>query len=58
VTVAGTGGQASAAWSSDTAPEHVQSATLIVLEDLYERRPIQWDALDPLLKRARDPALA
>lgn len=58
VLTAGTGGTASAAWSTETVPRHVHAATLLVLEDLYERRPIDWDAQRLLLERSRDPALA
>jgi Phage gp6-like head-tail connector protein len=58
-------GQASAAgtvsspaWTDTTAPDNVIAATLYVLEDLYERRPINWEIVRDLLVGLRDPALA
>lgn len=58
VTVAGTGGTAFAEWTDVTVPPLVQAAVLLVLEDLHERRPIDWDAQRRLLERSRDPAFA
>jgi hypothetical protein len=48
----------SAVWTEDTAPDNVSAAVLCVLEDLYERRPINWDIVRDLLVGLRDPALA
>jgi len=45
-------------WTDATAPGNVSAAILCVLEDLYERRPIQWDLVGGLLVGLRDPALA
>ena len=39
-------------------PLDVQAAVLVVLDDLYERRPIQWDVVNGLLVGIRDPAVA
>jgi hypothetical protein len=65
VTVAGTGGLALVAWTPDTAPGQVQSATLLMLGHLYEHRGDDpdtddklWAAIDRLLMRSRDPAYA
>jgi hypothetical protein len=58
VTTAGSGGTATVAWDSDTVPQPVQAAILFALEDLFERRPIDWDVQRRLLERSRDPALA
>lgn len=58
VTVAGTGGMATVEWTSTTVPNRVQAATLLVLEDLHEHRPIDWEAQRRLLERSRDPAFA
>jgi hypothetical protein len=65
VPVAVTVGQSSAAgtvssavWTDATVPDNVSAATLYVLEDLYERRPINWDIVRDLLVGLRDPALA
>jgi len=55
-TAAGT--VSSAVWTESTTPGNVSAATLCVLEDLYERRPIQWDLVRDLLVGLRDPALA
>jgi hypothetical protein len=58
VTVAGTGGTVTELWTPDSVPRHIHAATLLVLEDLHEHRPIDWDAQFALLARSRDPALA
>lgn len=58
VTVAGTGGTATVAWTPDTVTETVRTAVLLTLEDLHERRPIDWVSLTRLLERSRDPAFA
>lgn len=58
VTVAGTGGIATVQWTSTTVPNRVHAATLLVLEDLHEHRPIDWEAQRRLLERSRDPAFA
>lgn len=58
VTVGGTGGSATVTWTPTNVPRRVHAATLLVLEDLYERRPIDWDVQRRLLERSRDPALA
>lgn len=55
---AAAGTVSSAAWTDVTAPGNVGAATLWVLEDLYERRPINWDVVRDLLVGLRDPALA
>jgi hypothetical protein len=55
-TAAGT--VSSPAWTDTTAPDNVMAAVLYVLEDLYERRPINWDVVRDLLVGLRDPALA
>lgn len=65
VPVSVTVGQAAAAgtvgapiWTDDTVPLNVLAATLVVLEDVHGRRPINWEAVSALLMRFRDPALA
>jgi hypothetical protein len=58
VTTAGSGGTATVAWDVNTVPQPVQTAILLVLEDLFEHRPIDWDVQRRLLERSRDPALA
>lgn len=65
VTVAGTGGTATVAWTESTVPAHVQAAVLLMLTHLYEKRGDDpssdeqlWQAVERLLMRARDPALA
>lgn len=52
--------QAVAGWSDGTVtvPGNVEAAVLIVMEDLYERRPINWDSVGRLLVGMRDPAVA
>lgn len=52
--------QANAGWSdgSVTVPSNLQAATLFILEDLYEHRPIDWTVIERLLVSYRDPALA
>lgn len=64
--------QADPAWTDTTVPLPVQAAMLIMLTHLYEHRgddmtptptgstPDEdvWNAIDRLLKRSRDPALA
>jgi hypothetical protein len=49
-----------AGWSDGSVevPGNVQAAVLCVIEDLYERRPINWDVVRTLLVTLRDPALA
>jgi len=47
-----------ATYTETTLPGAVKSGILITLEDLYERRPINWEALSLLLMRSRDPAVA
>lgn len=58
VTTAGTGGTADVAWTETTVPNVVLAAVLFVLEDLYERRPINWTEIRSRLERSRDPAFA
>jgi hypothetical protein len=58
VTVAGAGGTATVEWTPATVPMQVHAAVLLVLEDLYERRPIDWEVQRRLLERSRDPAFA
>lgn len=58
VTVAGTGGVATMEWTPTTVPKRVRAAVLLVLEDLFEHRPIDWEAQRRLLERSRDPAFA
>ena len=65
VTVAGTTGTATVAWSDLTAPGQVQAAVLLMLTHLYERRGDDmktdedvWQAIGRLLMRSRDPAFA
>lgn len=60
-----TAGQTSAAgtvstptWTLATVPSPVAAGILLVLEDLYERRPIGWESIGALLIRYRDPAVA
>lgn len=55
----------SPAWTDSTAPQPVQSAILLMLTHLYENRGDNmqldeslWKAVDRLLVRSRDPALA
>ena len=55
-TAAGTVGLAN--YTEATLPGAVKSGILLALEDLYERRPIDWDNLSLLLMRSRDPAVA
>jgi hypothetical protein len=57
--------QAVAGWTADpptvTVPGNVEAATLVLLEDLYEHRPIDLKEGSPvwcLLVGMRDPALA
>jgi hypothetical protein len=50
--------QADDAWTTATVPGDVSASILLVLEDLYERRPINWEAIGRLLVGRRDPALA
>jgi hypothetical protein len=52
-------------WTADTAPGQVQAATLLMLGHLHENRgddmepdPMVWQAIERLLMRSRDPALA
>jgi hypothetical protein len=54
-----------ATWNSDTAPAPVQAATLLVLGHLHENRGDDmepdanlWMAIERVLMRSRDPALA
>lgn len=65
VTTAGTGGVAATPWTDATVPFQVQSAILLVLTHLYERRgddmapdSALWEAVGRLLVRSRDPAVA
>ena len=65
VTVAGTGGTAMVEWTPDTAPQQVIAAVLLMLTHLYEHRGAVaagdadvWRAIERLLVRSRDPALA
>jgi hypothetical protein len=53
-------GQAVAGWSTGATavPGNVQAAVLVVVEDLFEHRPINWDFVHGLLVTLRDPALA
>lgn len=57
--------QNDAAWTDETAPKAVQSATLLMVGHLFEHRgddmdPDEslWKAIERLLMRYRDPALA
>jgi len=52
--------QAEAGWSdgSVAVPGNVEAATLIVLTDLRELRPIDWATVERLLVGMRDPTLA
>jgi hypothetical protein len=57
--------QADPLWDEDTAPGRVQSAVLLMLGNLYENRgedmkadDATWQAVQRLLMRSRDPALA
>lgn len=59
------GTQADPAWNEDTTPWHVQAAVLLVLGHLYENRGNDlkmdadlWGAIERLLRRSRDPAIA
>lgn len=65
VTTAGTGGSVSIAWDEDTVPWPVQAAVFVMLTHLFENRgddmgadETLWKALERLLGRMRDPALA
>lgn len=65
VTVAGTGGTATVAWTPGSVPPHVRAAVLLMLTHLYENRGDEmkadealWLAIGRLLARSRDPALA
>jgi len=65
VTVAGTGGTATVAWTAGTVPGQVQAAVLLLLSHLYENRGEEmktddalWLAIGRLLMRSRDPAFA
>ena len=66
VTTAGTGGTVSVTWTEDTVPGHVQASVLLMIGHLYEHREgdatdadeVVWQAIERLLMRARDPALA
>lgn len=65
VTVAGTGGTATVAWTESTVPAHVQMAVLLMLTHLHENRgddmksdEALWAAIRRLLERNRDPAYA
>lgn len=65
VTTAGTGGTVSQLWTAETAPGDVKAATLLLLTHLYEHRgddmrsdEATWKAIERLLARSRDPALA
>jgi hypothetical protein len=49
---------ASPVWTDATAPGQVKAAVKLVLEDLHEHRPIDWEVIRRLLERSRDPALA
>jgi hypothetical protein len=52
--------QAVAGWSTGEVdvPSDIQAATLLVLADLYEQRPVDWTTVERLLVGYRDPALA
>lgn len=57
--------RADAGWDDTTAPGPVQAATLLVIGHLYEHRGDDmdrdgalWQAVERLLMRSRDPALA
>lgn len=65
VTEAGTGGTVTADWTTANVPKRVQSAVLLMLSHLYEHRGDDlktdedlWLAIERLLMRSRDPALA
>lgn len=65
VTVAGTGGTATVLWTDLTVPFQVQASVLLMLTHLYEQRGDDmttdanlWLAIERLLMRSRDPALA
>lgn len=45
-------------WDATTVPLAVQAAILVVLADLYERRPIDWAAVDLLIPLNKDPVIA
>jgi hypothetical protein len=49
-------------WDLDTVPGPVQAAIFVMLTNLYERDPAKdaaaWDAVERLVIRFRDPALA
>lgn len=57
--------QADPAWTADTAPGPVQTATLLMLTHLYQNRgddmtadDMLWSAIRRLLARLRDPTVA
>lgn len=70
VTTAGAGGTATIAWTEVTVPAPVQAATLLMLGHIFGHRGDDagssfrppsasvWDAVERLLVRFRDPALA
>jgi hypothetical protein len=65
VTTAGTGGTVSTTWTQNTVPLPVQASVLLMLTDLVEHRGDDteatdqtWKAVERLLMRSRDPALA
>lgn len=65
VTVAGSGGTGTVEWTEATVPRQVQAAVLLMLTRLYEQRGDDekadadcWAAIERLLMRSRDPALA
>jgi hypothetical protein len=51
---------ADAGWSTGAVPVpgNVSAATLLILGDLYEQRPVDWTAIERLLVSFRDPSLA
>lgn len=55
---AAAGTVARSSWDDDTVPGDVKAAILCVLEDLYEHRPINWQGVERLVWRHRDPAFA
>ena len=64
-TVAGTGGTATVAWTELTVPLHVQQAVVVMFTHLVEHRGDDmdqdervWKAVERILMRSRDPALA
>lgn len=52
--------QADAGWDdgSVAVPGRIEAAVLLIVTDLYERRPIDWTTVQLLLVSYRDPALA